>query len=100
VRPRALAFFRRLAQDGRLDSVQVADEILDCNRPAIGARLTRWIRKRASELSCELPYDGGLGEEAYGGIVQPRPSDDAGRTYYEDRDGIAGRMVEALQRLA
>jgi hypothetical protein len=87
-----------LSSKGRIDSVLVAREILDCERKHIGANLTIWLKKQARELGCDLPYAGGLGEEPYGGIPNPRPSDDPGRTYYLDRDGIAARMVEALRR--
>jgi hypothetical protein len=96
VRDSAERFFTALDREGRLSSADVC-RVLGCEPKTIGARLTRWIRQRARELNCSLPYDGGLGEEYYGGIRRPRPGDDPQVTYYEDRDGIARMMVEALR---
>lgn len=95
IRERARVLFASLAEHGRIDSVEVA-AILECERKEIGACLTRSLRNRAEALDLPLPYDGGRGEEPYGGISNPRASDDPGRTYYQDREGIAQAMIDAL----
>lgn len=98
VQPRAAAFFAMLEREGRMGSPEVAD-LLECKRSGIGGLLTRWIREAARTNDWPLPYEGGLGEEPYGGIASPRASDDRGVTYYIDRDGNAARIVEAARRI-
>jgi hypothetical protein len=45
-----------------------------------------------------LPFDGGEGALPWGGLPSPEPDDDRERTYWQDRNGIADRMVSALRR--
>jgi hypothetical protein len=59
--------------------------------------LTSPLKRRAKQLGLPLPFHGGEGSLAYGGIPDPQPDESPRRTYWSDRDGIARRMVEALE---
>jgi hypothetical protein len=93
---RALALFGHLAEQERVASVELADLIGAPGPRSIGGMLTSPLKRRAKQLGLPLPFLGGEGSLAYGGIPNPRPEDDPGRTYWQDRDGIAKRMAEAL----
>jgi hypothetical protein len=93
---RAIVLFEAIAQDGRINSAELA-ELLDARPPQLGALLTTPIKRRAKTLGLPWPFEGGQGDRDYGGIASPQPGDDPGRTYWEDRDGIAERMLQALR---
>lgn len=79
---RAGDFFRKLAHDGRVGSLELA-QILNTDTPRnIPANLTNSLKQRARKLGLEVPW------------VETVSSDD--RTVWVDRDGIAARMVVAL----
>jgi hypothetical protein len=94
VQPRAAEFFRLLDREGELSSVQVA-QLLRCERPRIGGKLTLWVGRAARNRGWPLPYDGGIGAERYGAHPSPRAHHDPGTTYYVDRGGNAGRLAAA-----
>jgi hypothetical protein len=93
---RALILFNRLSEGSRLSSLDLAEAIGAAGPRAIGGMLTSPLKRRAKQLGLPLPFLGGEGALAYGGIPDPRPEEDAGRTYWADRDGIAVRMAEAI----
>jgi hypothetical protein len=94
---RALKLFTKLADDGRISSVELAKEITIGGPRAIGGALTSPLKRRAKQLGLPLPFLGGEGAREYGGIPSPLPDDDPRRTYWQDHNGIATRMVEAIQ---
>lgn len=93
---RALVLFDALQERGKIASVELA-ALLDTTPRAIGGLVTSQLKRRAKALGLPLPFDGGEGALAYGGIPKPAKSDDPGRTYWQDRDGIAARMATALR---
>ena len=79
---RARVFFRQLAKEGRVGSLELV-ELLDLKgATSIPANLTNPLKKRAARLGLELPWE----EDA----------DRENRTVWVDRDGIAARMLEAI----
>jgi len=79
---RARVFFEQLAKEGRVGSLELV-ELLDLKGPtSIPANLTNPLKRRAFRLDLELPWD--------------ETSDRADRTVWVDRDGIAARMLEAI----
>lgn len=94
---RALTLFHQLSEGGRLSSLELAAAIEAAGPRAIGGMLTSPLKRRAKQLGLPLPFVGGEGVLAYGGIPDPRPDEDPGRTYWADRDGIAERMAEAIR---
>lgn len=96
VRERAWVMFGLLDRQGVIDSVHLASALGITPRELSGY-LTTPLKRRAKALRLPLPFAGGLGSEAYGGIPSPSPDMDAERTHWQDRDGIAGRMLNALK---
>lgn len=93
---RSLILFDSLARDGRTDSPALS-AALRCRPPALAGSLTTPIKRRAKTLGLPLPFDGGHGSVDFGGISDPLPGDDPGRTYWADRNGIAARMLQAVE---
>lgn len=80
---RARVFFTQLAREGRVGSLELV-ELLDLKGPtSIPANLTNPLKRRASRLDLELPWE--------------ETADRADRTVWEDRDGIAARMLAAIE---
>jgi hypothetical protein len=92
---RSLVLFNALAQEGRTDSPALS-AALECRPPALAGSLTTPIKRRAKALGLPLPFDGGHGSVDFGGISDPSPGDDPARTYWADRNGIAVRMLQAI----
>jgi hypothetical protein len=79
---RARVFFRQLAKAGRIGSLELV-ELLDLKGPtSIPANLTNPLKKRAKRLGLEVPWEETVDRED--------------RTVWVDRDGIAARMLEAI----
>jgi hypothetical protein len=79
---RARIFFKQLAREGRVGSLELVD-LLDLKGPtSIAANLTNPLKRRAKRLGLEVPWD--------------ETADRDDRTVWVDRDGIAQRMVEAV----
>jgi hypothetical protein len=95
---RALVLFTALRDQGRISSRELATSLAVGTPKALAGRLTTSLKRNAKRLELPLPFAGGEGSKPYGGIAHPRPGDDSQRTYWEDRDGIAARMVGALTR--
>jgi hypothetical protein len=80
---RARVFFAQLAKEGRVGSLELV-ELLDLKgATSIPANLTNPLKKRAARLGLEVPWE----EDA----------DRENRTVWLDRDGIADRMLEAIE---
>lgn len=94
---KAIVLFEHLAEHGRMSSVELAAALGFDSPRAIPGALTTPLKRRAREMNLPLPFDGGEGSLPYGGITDPQPSDDRERTYWQDRDGIAERMVTILK---
>jgi hypothetical protein len=93
---RALLFFAALQHEGRIDSLELATLIGTTPR-GIAGLLTTPLKRRAKKLRLDAPpWDGGRGAEPFGGIAEYHGLDPE-RTYWRDRDGIAERMVAALE---
>jgi hypothetical protein len=95
VRERAGVMFGLLDRQGVIDSVHLASALGITPRELSGY-VTTPLKRRAKMLRLPLPFAGGLGSEVYGGIPSPSPDMDAERTHWQDRDGIARRMLKAL----
>jgi hypothetical protein len=93
---RARTLFEILASDGLVDSVRLA-ALLDVAPRELSGNLTTPLKRRAKALRLRLPFAGGLGTEPYGGILAPSPDMDPDRTHWQDRDGIARRMLNAIE---
>jgi hypothetical protein len=93
---RAENFFEALARDGVIDSLSLAS-LLGVAPRELSGNLTTPLKRRAASLQLSLPFDGGLGGQPYGGIPNPSADMDSDRTHWQDRDGIARRMVAAIQ---
>ena len=78
----AEVFFTRLAHEGEIGSLALADAIGVASPRNIAAVLTTPLKKRAKALSLPLPW----AEDAHGQ-----------RTIWLDREGIAERMLHAVQ---
>jgi hypothetical protein len=93
---RAATLFEALAGGGVIDSVTLADR-LGVSPRALSGNLTTPLKRRAKALGLPLPFDGGHGDQAYGGISLPSRDMDAQRTHWRDRNGIAERMLNAVR---
>jgi hypothetical protein len=79
---RARVFFKQLAKEGRIGSLELV-ELLDLKgATSIPANLTNPLKKRAARLDLEVPWD--------------ETADRDDRTVWVDRDGIAARMLQAI----
>jgi hypothetical protein len=79
---RARTFFEQLAREGRVGSLELV-ELLDLKgATSIPANLTNPLKKRAARLGLEVPWE--------------ETADREDRTVWLDRDGIAARMLEAI----
>lgn len=96
VLPRAETLFRLLSRERVIDSLQLA-EALGATPRGLSGFLTTPLKRRAKTLGLPLPFAGGLGAESYGGIMAPSPDMDPQRTHWQDRDGIAKRMLRAIE---
>jgi hypothetical protein len=94
---RALTLFRLLDERGKISSVELAAELGFDTPRAIAGSLTTPLKRRARGLELPLPFLGGEGSKAYGGLPEPAGTDEPGRTHWQDRDGIAQRMLGALR---
>ncbi len=92
---RARMLFERLDRDEVVNSVALA-ETLGITPRELSGYLTTPLKRRAAALKLPLPFSGGLGAEQYGGIRSPAPDMDPQRTHWQNRDGIAGRMLAAI----
>jgi hypothetical protein len=92
---RSRTLFELLARQHVVDSTELASA-LGVTPRALGGYLTTPLKRRANALGLPLPFDGGRGAEPFGGIGTPSPDMDRARTHWEDRDGIAPRMLIAL----
>lgn len=80
---RARLFFKQLAKEGRVGSLELV-ELLDLKgATSIPANLTNPLKKRAARLELEVPWE--------------ETADRADRTVWLDRDGIAERMLTAIE---
>ena len=80
---RAADFFMKLEQDGSVGSVELAGHLNLGTPRNISSALTNSLKQRAKTLGLTYPWTDGV-------------SDDD-RTVWIDRDGIAARMVTAIQ---
>jgi hypothetical protein len=80
---RAKVFFALLAEESEVDSLEVVDGLGLKGPKSIPANLTNPLKKSARRLRLREPWE--WGENA-----------DGTRTVWSDRDGIAGRMLEAI----
>ncbi len=80
---RATDLFTRLKADGRIGSLELASAIGTQTPRNIPANLTNSLKQRARKLGRPVPWT--------------ETTDDDQRTVWVDRDGIAARMVEAIQ---
>ena len=78
---RAGVMFQVLKDRGHVDSISLA-KALDSAPARLGGILTARLKRRASDLGVELPYDAKRAD---------------GRTTWRDHSGIAGRMVTAIR---
>ena len=79
---RARVFFKQIAKEGRVGSLELV-ELLDLKgATSIPANLTNPLKKRVARLGLEVPWE----EDA----------DRENRTVWLDRDGIAARMLAAI----
>jgi hypothetical protein len=79
---RARDFFNKLANDGQATSVEVAQLLSIMTPRNIPANLTNSLKQRARTLGLERPWRETVSPE--------------GRTVWVDRDGIAERLVKAI----
>ncbi len=80
---RAAVFFMKLDRDGRVGSVELAEDLSLGTPRKLSSTLTNSMKQRATTLGLPYPWE-------------PDTSAD-GRTLWMDRDGIATRMVAAIQ---
>jgi hypothetical protein len=79
---RARVFFKQLAKEGQVGSLELV-ELLDLKGPtSIPANLTNPLKRRARRLDLEVPWE--------------ETADRADRTVWVDRGGIAERMLAAI----
>jgi len=95
---RGIVLYRALAGEGKIDSVSLAASLGLDGPSVLSGALTTALKRRADHLGLPYPFDGGQGQEMYGGITNPADDDDPERTHWADRDGLAGRMLAALVR--
>jgi hypothetical protein len=93
---RMIVLFELLQRERVVDSVRLANELGTTPR-ALSGYLTTPLKRRAKALDLPPPFAGGQGTELYGGIPSPSPDMDPERTHWEDREGIAARMLEAIR---
>jgi hypothetical protein len=79
---RAHRFFSALADDGEIGSRALAEQLAISSPRYIAANLTNSLKQRADALGLDRPLD--------------ESEDSANRTIWVDRDGIASRMVIAI----
>ncbi len=80
---RARVFFKQLAKEGRIGSLDLV-ELLDLKGPtSIPANLTNPLKRCAKRLRLEVPWE--------------ETADREDRTVWVDRDGIAARMLAAIE---
>ena len=79
---RARVFFKQLAKEGRVGSLEIVKLLALKGPTSIPANLTNPLKKRAARLGLEVPWE--------------ETADREDRTVWVDRDGIAGRMFEAI----
>jgi len=80
---RMLLFFRELSAHGQISSPDLV-RLLDLKGPrSIPANLTNPMKKRARKLGVPVPWT--------------KNANDDERTVWRDRDGIAARMVSAIE---
>lgn len=92
---RARTLFGYLAAGQVVDSIELASA-LGVTPRALSGHLTTPLKRRARSLNLPLPFDGGRGGESYGGISAPAVDMDPKRTHWKNRNGIAQRMLAAL----
>jgi hypothetical protein len=80
---RAADFFMKLRDDGQVGSIELAEHLSLGSPRSIAAALTNSLKQRSKALGLERPW-------------RELESSD-GRTVWADRDGIASRMVPAIQ---
>ena len=81
---RALVMFRLLALAGQLDSTALLGALPEANTtPHLASLLTSHLRHRCKTMGLRYPW---------------RATKRRGRVVWVDFDGIAGRMVQALER--
>lgn len=76
-------FFAKLKREGRIGSLELAKTIGTATPRNIPANLTNSLKRRARKLGRPVPWT--------------ETTDQDQRTVWVDRDGIAARMVEAIQ---
>jgi hypothetical protein len=87
VRARALVLFELLDRDGDVEAQPLALALGLPRAQLLPGALNTHLKRRAAALGWPLPFAGGTSHEARG--TPPR-------TWWADRDGIAGRMRAAL----
>lgn len=79
---RGHVFFEALADEGRINSVTLAERLQFTSSKALAGALTNQLKKAARTLSVEVPWE--------------ETEDGDGRTVWLDRDGIAAPLAEAI----
>jgi len=80
---RATDFFQKLDADGQIGSLELAN-VMGLPTPRnIPSNLTNSLKQRARKMGLQVPWTELVSEDS--------------RTVWADRDGIAGRMVDALR---
>lgn len=79
---RGHVFFKALAEDGRINSVTLAERLQFTSSKALAGALTNQLKKAARTLGVEVPWE--------------ETEDGDGRTVWLDRDGIAGPLAAAI----
>jgi len=80
---RAIEFFMKLDTDGRVGSVELAQHLSIGTPRNIPSNLTNSLKQRAKAMRLQRPWDETVSAD--------------NRTVWVDRDGIAARMVKAIQ---
>ena len=93
---RSLELFSLLADRNVVDSVALAAALGVAPR-AISGHLTTPLKRRAKALKLPLPFGGGEGARTDSGLPEPPPGTNGSRTLWQDRDGVAARMLEAVK---
>lgn len=80
---KATTLFLHLNRSGRVDSVQLTKDLSLGTPRNLSGPLTTPLKRRAKKLGLPLPWDEGVTDDD--------------RTLWRDRDGIADRMLQAIQ---
>ncbi len=79
---RGHVFFKALSEEGRINSVTLAERLQFTSSKALAGALTNQLKKAARTLGVQVPWE--------------ETEDGDGRTVWLDRDGIAAPLAEAI----